>query len=163
MYDFTLTDEQKILKNTVSSFAEKELKPLVVEADAMLDPKACWDHVAPVAKKALQLGFGSLCIPEEYGGAGGGLVEFMILCEELAYVDPGFALSFMVTACAPRLLLNSPEAQKEKWLRPTGEDTTGKYIWSFVSTEPDGGNEMICPLPEPKYGIHTTAVRDGKG
>jgi alkylation response protein AidB-like acyl-CoA dehydrogenase len=163
MYDYTLTEEQQAFKDSVRKFAEKELMPLVAKADAMEDPKECWDLIAPVARKSLQAGHGKLCIPEEYGGTGAGLIEFMILCEEIGYVDSGFALSAMVTACAPRLLLNSPVEQKEKWLRPTGEDETGKYIWAFVSTEPYGGNEMICPLPDPKLGIHMTAVRDGKG
>jgi len=164
MYDFTLTPEQQAFKKMCRDFATKEVAPIVAKADLVPDPKEAWDGVvAPVMKKALQQGLGKIGIPEEYGGGGAGMVETMILAEEFGAVDYGFAMSLWVTTTATRLLLNGTPAQKDKWWGPTIADETGSYIWATVSTEPPGGNEMMCPLPDPKYGIHTTAVRDGKG
>ncbi len=55
------------------------------------------------------------------------------------------------------------EQQKEKWLRPIGEDETGKHMLAGAMTEPTGGNEIMCPLLDPSLGVRTTATKDGDG
>lgn len=164
MFDFTLTEEQKAFRDTVKKFAEKEIKPIAAEADRMEDPKKSWAMVEKVIRKGMQLGFGKIAIPQEYGGLGGGLLELFILAEELAVADAGIALGMLNTASIPRAIaLAGTKEQQEKWLRPPGEDETGKYIWAGAAVEPSGGNEIMCPLPDPSLGVHTTATWDGEG
>jgi len=164
MIDFTLTEEQKAFKNTVRKFAEKEVKPIAAEADRIQDPEESWALVGEVMKKGLQLGFGKIMIPEEYGGAGGGVFELEILTEELAMADHGIAMNFTLCAVLPLLVATvGTEEQKEKWVRPTAEDETGKYIWAMSTTEPSGGSEIFCPLSDPSLGVRTTATLDGDG
>ena len=164
MVDFTLAEEQKSFKDMVRNFSEKEIKPIASEADRIQDPKKSWPTVRKVIKQGLQLGFGKIVIPKEYGGIGGGLLEMEILAEELAVADIGIASIFLVTASLPRVIaIAGTEEQKKKWLSPTAEDETGKYIWAGAMTEPTGGNEIMCPLPDPSFGVRTTATRDGEG
>lgn len=164
MVDFSLTEEQQAFRDMVRRFSEKEIKPIAAEADGMQDPKRSWSLVAGVMQKGLQLGFGKVMIPKEYGGIGAGLLEMQILTEELAAADHGLAASFVVCATLPRIIaIAGTTRQKEKWLRPAGEDETGKYIWAGAMTEPTGGNEIMCPLPDPSLGVRTTATRDGDG
>jgi alkylation response protein AidB-like acyl-CoA dehydrogenase len=164
MFDFTLTEEQQSFRDTVKKFAKQEIEPIAVEADRIQDPKETWSSVEGVIQKALQLGFGKIVIPTEYEGIGGGLLELMILGEELAVADSGLAAGLVITASMARILaLAGTEQQKEKWLRLIGEDETGKYMLAGAMTEPTGGNEIMCPLPDPSLGVRTTATKDGDG
>lgn len=164
MFDYTLTDVQQAYKKMIRKFAEKEIMPVAAAADRVQDPKACWSMVEEIVRKGLKLGFGKVAIPDDYGGIGGSLLELMVLGEELAAADSGIAAGFLVTASLARVfVLAGTERQKEKWLRPIGEDTTGKYILACAATEPTGGNEIMCPLPDPSLGVRTVATRDGNG
>jgi acyl-CoA dehydrogenase len=164
MYDYTLTEEQQAFRDTVKKFAKQEIKPIATEADRIQDPKETWSMVEGIIQKGLQLGFGKVAIPTEYGGIGGGLLELMILGEELAVADSGVAAGLVITASLSRILsLAGTEQQKEKWLRRMGEDETGTCTLAGAMTEPTGGNEIMCPLPDPSLGVRTTAVKDGDG
>jgi len=164
MFDFTLTEEQQSFRDTVKKFAKQEIEPIAVEADKIQDPKEIWSVVEGVIQKGLHLGFGKIAIPAEYGGIGGGLLELMILGEELAVGDSGVAAGLLITASLSRILaIAGTEQQKEKWLRPIGEDETGTYMLAGAMTEPTGGNEIMCPLPDPSLGVRTTATKDVDG
>jgi alkylation response protein AidB-like acyl-CoA dehydrogenase len=164
MIDFTLTEEQAAFRDVVRKFAQNEVAALASAADRIADPAEAWNAVAGVVRKGMQLGFGKVAIPEQYGGVGGGLPELFILAEELAVADSGIAMCMINNATLPMLIaLGGTEAQKEKWLRPAGEDETGSYLWAGAASEPTGGNEVVCPLPEPRLGVRTQAVRDGDG
>ena len=80
--DFELNEDQQQIKRTIREFAEAELKPHVME----------WDEAAhfPVElqPKFAELGIMGVLIPEEYGGAGMGYIEYATIIEELARVDP---------------------------------------------------------------------------
>ena len=159
MFDYRLTEEQKIVKDTVRRFADKEIRPVIEEADRIQDPSETWSLVGPIMEKGLQLGFGKLLVPEEYGGAGGGLFELEILSEEIGYVDHGLAINFTLCAVLPLLVATlGTEEQIDKWVRPSMEDETGKYIWCLSTTEPSGGSEPFCPLPDPSLGVRVTAT-----
>ena len=164
MADFSLTEDQRAFKETVRKFAHNEVLPAALQADKMADPEAAWVCMAPVVQKGLQLGFGKIAIPEQYGGIGGGLAELFILAEELAAADSGFAMCMLNNAAIPlNIAFAGTEAQKEKWIRPAGEDETGRYIWAGAAVEPSGGNEILCPIPDPRFGVRTRAIRDGNG
>jgi acyl-CoA dehydrogenase len=160
MLDFSLSEEQKILKETAKRFAEKEIRPVVKELDRILDPAAGfpWE----VVKKGNRLGFGKLLIPKEYGGYGGSLFDYALLLEALAYGDTGIAHAFMNNNSLGQIIaLIGNEAQKEKWLRPLCDDDEGDFIIAGAITEPSGGTEVFCMLPDPKLGVRTTAHLEG--
>lgn len=164
MFDFSLTEEQHAFKDMIRKFAKKEVEPISAEADKIQDPKATWPVIESMVRKGLQLGLGKVAVPAAYGGIGGGLCDLMIMGEELAAADSGIAAILLVSASLARVIaLAGTEQQKEKWLRPIGEDESGKYILAGAMTEPSGGNEIMCPLPDPALGVRTTATRDGKG
>ena len=160
MIDFTLTDEQKALQALVRDFAINEMRPVAEEVDRNPDIKNSfpWE----VIKKGMKLGFGTLAVPEKYGGGGGGLIDLSLLLEGLGWGDIGMTTAFSVTARMARVIsLAGTEAQKEKWLQAMCEDESGTFLLAGAFTEPCGGTEIMCPLPDPGMGVTTTAVRDG--
>ena len=159
MVDFTLTEEQKFLQETARKFALNEIRTVATEVDRMHDPENNfpWDLV----KKGMRLGFGNVLIPEAYGGLGGSLIDNALVVEELAYGDSGIADVFLVNIALSRLImLGANETQKQKWLTEICQDESGTYIIGGAMTEPSGGSEIFCPLPDPKFGVKTIAVKD---
>ena len=160
MIDFSLTDEQKALQALVHDFALNEMRPVAEEVDRNQDIKNSFPW--GVIKKGMKLGFGTLAVPEKYGGGGGGLIDLSLLLEGLGWGDIGMTTAFSVTARMARVIsLAANEEQKERWLRAMCEDDSGTFLISGAFTEPCGGTEIMCPLPDPGMGVTTTAVRDG--
>jgi len=91
MTGFELTEEQKDIKRAAREFAEGEIRPIARELDEKeeFDPKL-W-------KKAAELGFLAVFVPEEYGGAGYGHLEQCLIIEEFARVDTAVAQSIEST------------------------------------------------------------------
>ena len=90
-------------------------------------------------------------IPEAYGGPGLGCMEEVLVNEELAWGDPGFATAAYATALATApLITGATEAQKQVWLRRIAEDGA---LASYAVTEPGAGSDVAA--------ITTTARRDG--
>jgi alkylation response protein AidB-like acyl-CoA dehydrogenase len=161
MIDFSLTKEQLQLEDTVRRFAEKEIKPVAAEIDRIADPRDSFP--TEIFRKGSELGFQSLLVPEEYGGIGGGLMEFSILMEEIGYGDVGIAISYMATNSVARMISEKgTDEQRERWLTPYC-DMSGEthHLIAFGGTEPSGGTEIFCPEPNPKLGVRTSARRDG--
>lgn len=160
MIGFELSDEQKQLQEIARRFAEKEIAPVSAQVDSITDPREAFPK--DVIRKGFELGFHSLLIPEQYGGTGATTMEYAILLEELAAGDIGMANAFhVVIAMSEMIAKNGTSEQCERWLIPIAEDTTGSHLVSFGATEPSGGTEIFCPLPDPKLGTRTTARKDG--
>jgi len=160
MIDFSLTEEQQLLQETARRFAVNDIRPVAVELDRLNDPEKSFP--IELVKKGMHLGFGKLVIPEKYGGLGGSLLDYALLVEELAYGDAGICDVIWITMSLSRLLvMGCSDTQKEKWLREICNDETGTFIIGGAMTEPSGGSEIFCPLPEPRLGVRTTAVKDG--
>ena len=146
--NFEYSPEQVQLRKTVREFAEAELAPHVLE----------WDETQTfpleVMKRAGRLGFLGPIFPEELGGAGMGYIEYAIVVEELARVDPSFALSVAahVSLCSNHLYQSGSEEQKQKYLPKLA---TGEFIGCWSLTEPEAGSDA--------GGTRTTAVRNGQG
>lgn len=160
MVDFSLSEEQRMLRELAHDFAQNEIRPYIREIDRNPDPGRSfpWD----IIKKGLELDFGSLLVPEKYGGRGMGLIESAIVIEELAWGDAGIAGSIGTSSSLGLVLsLACNEEQKENWLRTICEDNTHTYLLAGCYTEPSGGSEILCPLPDPSMGVRTVAVRDG--
>jgi butyryl-CoA dehydrogenase len=139
---FELTESQRMLRTAVRDWAEKELAPLVDEAEEKEEfPK----QVLPQLGKLGYLGLG---VPEEDGGSGGGIVEQIIFKEEIARVCAGIAQG--ITGPPPSLLIAGTKEQKAKYLGPA---MAGEKIWGYGLTEPEAGSDAAS--------IQTVAKKDG--
>src|SRR3712207_431464 len=145
MVDFTLTDEQKALREMAHDFAQKEIRPVAWEYDKDGD----WP--APVLEKAWELGLMNSHISEEYGGPGVSYLEGALIEEELGWGCSGIATSIAANglATAP-IALAASEELKRQYL---GMLTEAPLYASFCLTEPDAGSDVS--------GMRTTAVRRG--
>jgi len=160
MIGFELSDEQRQLQDVARRFAETEIKPVAAQVDNIADPRQAFPK--DVIRKGFELGFHSLLIPEKYGGVGATPLEYAILLEELAVGDIGMANAFhVVMSMSEMISKNGTEEQCQRWLVPVAEDTTGAYLMCFGATEPSGGTEIFCPLPDPKLGTKTRARKEG--
>jgi len=143
--DFTLTDEQKSLRELAHDFAEGEIRPVAWEYDR----DGAWP--IDVLAKAHEVGLMNTHLPEEYGGAGLTYLEGCMIEEELAWGCSGIQTSLGANglAAAPVLLGGSEEVRREFC-----EDLTGSLrLASFCLTEPDAGSDVS--------GMRTRAVKHG--
>ena len=145
MVDFTLTDEQKNLRELAHDFAEKEIRPVAWE----YDKDGTWPE--DVLKKAHSVGLMNTHAPEEYGGAGLGYFDGCLIEEELAWGCSGIQTSLGANglASAPVQLGGSEEVKAEFF----GELTESYKLASFCLTEPNAGSDVS--------GMRTKAVRSG--
>ena len=94
MVDFTLTDEQKDLRELAHDFAEKEIRPVAWEYDR----DATWPQ--EIIEKAREVGLMNTHIPEEYGGAGLDYLDGCLIEEELGWGCSGIGTSLMCNGLA---------------------------------------------------------------
>ncbi|WP_092692675.1 acyl-CoA dehydrogenase family protein [Halorientalis regularis] len=142
--DFSLTEEQRAVRQTAREFAENEIEPVAREHEESGEwPREVWET-------AVDAGLIGVSIPEEYGGAGMGQIEASIFAEEIARADAGM-LAAIGTEFGTRMIAEyGTEAQKE-WIL-TGI-TSGELIGALGNTEPDHGSDAAS--------IETTAEKDG--
>jgi acyl-CoA dehydrogenase len=145
MVDFTLTDEQKALREMAHDFAVKEIRPVAWE----YDKDGTWPE--DVISKAWEVGLMNSHIPEQYGGAGAGYLDGCLIEEELSWGCSGIQTSLGCNglATAPVIIGGSEEIKKEY----LGRLTEAPLLASFCLTEPDAGSDVS--------GMRTTAVRKG--
>ncbi|MBK7074813.1 MAG: acyl-CoA dehydrogenase family protein [Myxococcales bacterium] len=140
------SDEHAMLRDTVRAWARSE-----VEAQAMEHDERGALNVG-LLRKAGELGLLGVTVPEADGGAGMDPVASVIVHEELAYADPGFALAYLAHAL---LFVNnfywaSNPAQRTRYLPKA---LSGQAIGAMGMTEPAAGTDVL--------GMQTTARRDG--
>ncbi len=145
MVDFTLTDEQKDIRDLAHDFAAKEMRPVAWEYDR----DSTWPE--EVVKKAWEVGLMNNHIPEEYGGPGLDYLTGCLIEEELGWGCSGIGTSLMCNglATAP-IALGGSEETKKKYL---GRLTEEPLLASFCLTEPDAGSDVS--------GMKTNAVKQG--
>jgi acyl-CoA dehydrogenase len=159
MIDFSMTEQQRMLVDTVRKFAVNEIRPVAAALDRTQDAATAFP--ADLIEKGMRLGLGNLLVPSQYGGYGGNLIDYALVAEELGYGDTGVADVFWVTMSLSRLIdIGGNDAQKKKWFTAMCDDP-GAYILAGAMTEPSGGSEIFCPLPDQKFGVRTSAFRDG--
>lgn len=145
MVDYCFTEEQKMLKGLCREIAEEKIKPHSKE----------WDEKEifpwPALKALAQSDMFGLCIPEAYGGIGGGLTELCIATEEISRIDGGVATAYAASFLGmfPILIVGTDE-QKKKFLP---EIASGKKITAFGLTEPEAGSDAS--------NVKTKAVKKG--
>jgi alkylation response protein AidB-like acyl-CoA dehydrogenase len=134
--EFKLNNEQLEIKRAAREFAEKEFTPeLALEYDQKEEfPMALY-------KKASQLGFTSMRIPQEYGGQGYGVFEDCIVVEELCRIDPGLGVAVSLgNLMVPDVLLrHGNQEQKSKYIPPLAK---GEKISAAAFTEPEHGSDI---------------------
>src|SRR5689334_23229993 len=146
MLDFDLTEEQRLLEQSVREWGAREIAPRIKELDRehRFDPN--------IFPQMAQLGLLGASVPAEYGGAGMDYVSLGIVSEELEYVDTSLRVIMSVHAglnCLS-LLTWGTEAQKQRYLVPQAQ---GKKIATYGLTEPAAGSDV--------RGMQTVAVKKG--
>jgi acyl-CoA dehydrogenase len=145
MVDFTLSDEQKSLRELAHDFAAKEIRSVAWE----LDRHGTWPQA--IIDKAHEVGLMNTHIPEEYGGAGLNYLDGCIIEEELSWGCSGVQTSLGANglASAPVMLGGSEDVK-----RAVAEELVAEpKLASFCLTEPDAGSDVS--------GMRTKAVRKG--
>ncbi|MGB5531073.1 MAG: acyl-CoA dehydrogenase [Ignavibacteriaceae bacterium] len=129
-----LTENQTLIRDTIRDFAQNKIKPKVMEWDeSQLFP-------VEIFRELGELGFMGIIFPEEYGGAGLGYVEFVIIIEELGIVDPSISLSVAAHngLCTNHIFRFGNEEQKRKYIPDL---VSGKKIGAWGLTESSSGSD----------------------
>jgi alkylation response protein AidB-like acyl-CoA dehydrogenase len=144
--DFELSKEQKDIARAAREFAEGEFPDRAEE----FDRDETFDE--SLHKKAAELGFVGTFIKEEYGGPGMGMLEYCLIFEEFAAVDPGIAVAILISSYGAEIIQEfGTEEQKRRYLPSI---TRGQKVMGSAFTEPDAGSDLAG-------AAGTTAVREG--
>src|SRR5947209_1193752 len=147
MINFDLTDEQRLLEQSVREWAARDIAPHIHESDR----QHRFDRDRILGGMA-RLGLLGVSVPQQYGGAGMDYISLGIVSEELEYVDTSLRVIMSVHAglnCLT-LLTWGTEAQKQKYLVPQAQ---GRKIATYGLTEPAAGSDV--------RGMQTVAVKTG--
>jgi glutaryl-CoA dehydrogenase (non-decarboxylating) len=147
MIDFSLTDEQRLLEQSVREWAAREIQPHIREDDRRhhFDRDRVFGGMA-------KLGLLGVSVPQKYGGAGMDYICLGLASEELEYVDTSLRVIMSVHAglnCLS-LLTWGNEDQKQRYLVPQAQ---GAKIAGYGLTEPSAGSDV--------RGMQSTAVKKG--
>jgi len=144
--DFSFTEEQKLLRETIRQYMEREYRPAIREMDK--------NEVFPreQIRGLAALGCCGMCVPEEWGGAGMDVLSYALMLEEVARVCAATAVTLSVTnsVVAMPLYRHGHDAQRAKYLKRLA---AGEILGAFCLTEPGAGSDAAA--------IQARAVRDG--
>lgn len=135
MINFELTDEQKILQESVREWAREKIAPKIPDMDvAQKYDRGIMDEMG-------ELGFLGVSIPEKYGGSGMDYISTAIVSEELEYVDSSLRVVISVHNGLNSLGIYQwgNEEQKQKYLAPQAQ---GKKLSTYGLTEPNAGSDV---------------------
>jgi len=144
--DFELNQDQVAIRDMVRDLARTEIAPNGVDWDErQYFPKELFTKMG-------ELGLLGIVIPEEYGGAGLGYVEYAVILEEISAADGGVGLGVAAhnSLCTNHLYQFGSEELKREYLPKL---TSGEWIGAWGLTEPGAGSDA--------GGTRTTAIRDG--
>jgi len=135
--DFDFSDEQRMLREMVHDFVERECPKLVAR-----DLEAAGEYPAGLAEKIAAAGLNGIGVPEAYGGQGGDIVDQAIVCEELSRSLAGLAWLWGITVWsgAKAILEHGSDAQREQLLPRVAD---GSLTFAFALTEPGGGTDVL--------------------
>ncbi len=143
---FEITESMNMIAQSVRDFAEKNIRPHVME----------WDEAQilpiPLFRKMGKQGFMGVLVPEEYGGAGLGYHEYIIVISEIAKVCGSIGLSTAAhnSLCCGHILQFGNEEQKAKYLPGLA---SGEMLGAWALTEPNTGSDA--------GNMKCTATQDG--
>ncbi len=144
--NFDYSETQQMVAEAAKDFALQYIKPFVME----------WDESqhfpVEVFKKAGELGFMGVLVPEAYGGSGLGYHEYIAVIEEISKIDPSIGLSIAAhnSLCTNHILAFGNETQKLKWIPKLA---SAEHIGAWGLTEHNTGSDA--------GGMNTTAIKDG--
>src|ERR1700748_168921 len=145
-YDFSIGDNQRMVAQMVKDFAEKNIRPHVMEWDE--------EQIFPIElfKKLGELGLMGVLVPEEYGGSGFGYFEYVTVISEIAKVCGSIGLSLAAhnSLCTGHILAFGNEEQKKKYLPRLA---SGEALGAWGLTEANTGSGSLA--------MEHTSVRDG--
>jgi acyl-CoA dehydrogenase len=143
--DFTLTDEQKDLRELAHNFAEKEIRPVAWDYDR----DSTWPQ--EIIEKAWEVGLMNTHVPEEYGGPGLDFLSGALIEEEFGWGCSGIGTSLAANGLAMTpVALGGSDEIKKRYLGMLAEEPK---LASFCLTEPDAGSDVS--------GMKTTATKKG--
>ena len=135
--DFSLSVEQRAIQETAREFARREVDPIVDETDeSQKFPRE-------VMRKAAELGFLGVIFPEEYGGAGLGYVEYVLVITELSKVDPSVGISVAAhnSLCTNHIYKFGTDEQRRRWVPKLAG---GEWIGAWALTEAGSGSDAAA-------------------
>lgn len=144
--DFTVSDNQMMLRQMCRDFAEKNIRPNVMIWDeAQTFPKELFHEMG-------KLGLMGVLVPEEYGGSGMGYYEYVDAIVEIAKVCGSIGLSLAAhnSLCTGHILQFGSHEQKSKWLPKLA---SGEWIGAWGLTEANTGSDALR--------MKVTAKKDG--
>jgi butyryl-CoA dehydrogenase len=144
--DFSLTDDQRLIRDTVRQFMDAEVRPTIRARDR--EEK----FASAELRKLGDLGCCGMLVPESQGGAGADTISYVLMLEEVARVDAAMAVALSVTNSLAAFPLSKygTEPQREKYLSRLAR---GEILGAFCLTEPQAGSDSAA--------IATTATRQG--
>jgi len=144
--DFELNETQQMIAQSAADFAEQYIRPHIMEWD---DAQTFPVHVF---KKLGEMGMMGVLVPEEYGGAGMGYIEYIAIIKEIARVDPSIGLSVAAhnSLCTNHIFMFGNEEQKKRWLPKLAK---AEWIGAWGLTEVGTGSDA--------RGMNTTAEKQG--
>ena len=144
--DFSLTDDRRLIQNTVRQFMDAEVRPTIRARDR--EEK----FAAAELRKLGDLGCCGMLVPESQGGAGADTISYVLMLEEVAREDAAMAVALSVTnsLVAFPIAKYGTEAQRQKYLPRLMH---GQILGAFCLTEPQAGSDSAA--------ISTSAARRG--
>src|SRR5512143_1581975 len=144
--DFSLSQEHRMTQKMVRDFAQKEIAPVIKEADRKQEP------LPSALKRMGELGILGICFPVRYGGQGMDYISWGLACEELEAVDTSLrvAMSVHTGLCSMNLFQWGTEEQRQKFLIPLAK---GEKLGCGAFTESGMGSDVAA--------MRTSAKRDG--
>jgi alkylation response protein AidB-like acyl-CoA dehydrogenase len=134
--NFELTDDQKMIKDSVANFAQKNILPnRMIWDEAQIFPRELFGEMG-------KIGLMGMLVPEEYGGAGLGYVEYKIAIEEVSRVCGSIGLSMAAhnSLCTGHILQFGSEEQKKKYLPKLA---SAEWIGAWGLTEANTGSDAM--------------------
>jgi len=144
--DFSLTEEQRMLRDTVRDFMTREVAPAIDEFDQRQE------FPREIFRRLGDLGVLGIVVPEEYGGAGLSYVDYVIIMQEVARVDgsTGLGVAAHNSLGTNHINLFGNEEQKRAFLPRLA---SGEWLAAWGLTEPEAGSDVAA--------MRSTAVKDG--
>src|SRR5579872_285558 len=135
--DFSLTDDQRLIRDTVRRFMETEVRPNVRQNDR--EEKFAGEELRQLG----ELGCCGMLVPDEWGGAGADSIAYVLMLEEVARIDASMAVALSVTnsVVAWPLYRHGSDEQRRKYLPRLAR---GEILGAFCLTEPQVGSDAAA-------------------
>ena len=132
--NFSLTEEQKMVRDAARGFAQTELKPGVIKRDELQE------FPDNLVKKMGALGFMGIMVDPKYGGSGMDTISYILIMEELSKIDASASVIVSVnnSLVCYGLQTYGSEDQKEKFLPKLA---SGEFVGAFCLSEPEAGSD----------------------